>query len=51
MRLPRTHFLTLFCSVGDDDSFPVVALEWDIESSQRKTVFSAGKGWHVSSLI
>lgn len=37
-----THFLPL--SVGDDDNFPVVALEWDTESAEGKAVLSTGTG-------
>lgn len=31
-------------SVGDDDSFSVVALERDTEGFERETVFSTGRG-------
>lgn len=34
--------ISLFPLVGDDDSFPVVALEWDTEGSHRKAVLSTG---------
>lgn len=34
----------LFPSVGDDDNFPVVALEWDAEGSEGKAVLSTGTG-------
>ena len=39
-----SHLLShpLYPSVGDDDSFPVVALEWDTESSEGEAVFSTG---------
>lgn len=36
-------YLDLF-SIGDDDSFPATALEWDAEGSEGETVFSPGKG-------
>lgn len=35
---------TVFPSIGDDDSFPVVALEWDTEGSKGKAVLSTGTG-------
>lgn len=40
-----SHFLpTPFANAGDDDSFPVVALERDTESTEGKAVLSTGKG-------
>lgn len=38
---PFTFYLF---SIGDDDSFPAVALEWDTQGSEGETVFSTGKG-------